>query len=236
MKTRLPVVAEVEGLGRIVQADGDFYKSLKLLAQEGAKPISLRDEAYARLMTQGKEDVGITYGTGTFTSAGFEHARGQLPILRLESRLNNPELARLVVEANRQGNYFYTDSTREYKNSLRQAQKDSSKKPKERNVILLPSKDPFVISDKENWKIYEAIFKDQAIDYFELNGPIPIEPVNKDFVDSYDGTLLTLMWFRNLDDRSELDGNFRPLYGGGRLRGVLKSGEADALKTQGGSK
>ena len=189
--TRLPVIADVEGLGKIVEANSDFYTNLQLLTEEGARPISPRDEAYARLKTRGKENIGKLYGTRT--SAGFEYVKGELPILRLDSRLLNPELARLAVEANRQERYFCTDSAREYEDSLKQAEKDRSKEPKDRNVIILPSRNPFEISDEENWDVFESISKDQARAYFKLNGSIIIFPVNTSYVDSQNGTLLTQM-------------------------------------------
>ena len=227
MTNRLPVIADIEGLGKIVETVADFYTELQQLKEAGAILISPRDEAYARLRTRGREDIGRSYGTRT--SSGFEYARHQLPILRLESRLLAPELAQSFVKANREWKDFNTSSTREYEKSLAQAQADLNKSPKERGVIVLPSINIFTISNKENWEIYEAIFKDQAEPYFELNGSINVRPVNPIDVDSQDGTLLTQMWFRDLDVRSELIGGDRVLDLGNRLRGVLKSGEADAL-------
>ena len=87
----LKVVANVEGLGKIVEIRGDFYSQLQQLQELGINPISPRDEAYARLKTRatgviydttGKENIGMS--TGTKTSAGFEYVKGKLPILRLE--------------------------------------------------------------------------------------------------------------------------------------------------------
>jgi len=230
MTNTLPVIAEVEGLGKIVEATGDFYTGLNQLKASGAVPISPRDEAYARLRTRGKEDIGRSYGTRT--SAGFEHVRGESPILRLDSRLLVPELAKLAVSANANGVYFCTDSTREYEESFAQAQEDANKPPAERNVIILPSRKYFVISDRENREIYETIFKDQAESYFELNGPINVYPVptNSKIVDNKSGTTLTQMWFRCLVDASGLGGDGWYLHCDGGLRGVLKSGEADALQ------
>ena len=219
-RTGLPVIAEVEGLGRVVEVKNDFYNELLQLKGSGARPISPRDEAYARLMTRGKEDIGRTYGTRT--SAGFEYVNGQLPILRLESRLLTPELARQAVEANRKGHYLSTASTKEYADSLKQAEQDKNKEPRERSVIILPSKSEFKISDKEYWEIFESIFKDQAKAYFELNGPISVYLANERKIGSQNGTILSQLWFRDLGCGSELygdDGDLDDAYG---LRGVLK--------------
>ena len=100
--------------------------------------ISPRDEAYLRLRTRKKENIGESYGTRT--SAGFECIKGENPIIRLSSRLNNQRLAKLAVEANRQGNYFSTNSTKEYEGSLEQVKKDKGKNPTKRNVILFAFK------------------------------------------------------------------------------------------------
>ena len=228
--TRLPIIANVEGLGKIVEANRDFYTNLQLFKEEGARPISPRDEAYARLKTRGKENIGKSYGTRT--CSGFEHVKGEYPILKLfDSRLLNPELAKLAVEANRQERYFCTDSAREYEDSLKQAEKDRSKEPKDRNVIILPSRNPFEISDEENWDVFESISKDQARAYFELNGSIIIFPVNTSYVDSQNGTLLTQMQFGYLVLKSVL-GDGRSLGGVNQLRGVKETSEAGSQKRQ----
>jgi len=229
-KTILPVLADVEGLGKVVEANTDFYTELQQLKLDRVVLISPRNEAYARIHTQGKENIGKSYGTRT--SAGFEYAKEQLPIFRVKSKLNNLRRAKLVVEANRQGNYFHTSSTKEYEDSLKQAEIDKNKEPIKRNVIILPSRTQFTISDKENWGIYQAILKDQAKQYFELNGPIDIYPIDTSDVDSQNGTILTPLWFGSLDSRSELLGYGRSAdYYNDRARGVLEgSGEATSPK------
>lgn len=228
MKTQLHVVADVKGLGKVVEVASDFYTELNQLRDGGATLISPRKEAYARLQTRGKKDIGKSYGTRT--SAGFEYARGQLPIFRIKSRLTNPGLAKLAVEANRAGNYFHTESTKEYEESLKQAETDKSKEPEKRSVIVLPSRQNFTMSDKENWDVYKAVLKDQAKSYFGLNGPITVYPVAKDTVDAQSGTILTELWFRDLDGRSDFGGH-RGLHDDDGARGVLrKSAEGTVQK------
>jgi hypothetical protein len=220
MKNQLDIIADVEGLGRIVEAKSDFYTELQQLKEANARLISPRNEAYARIHTQGKENIGKSYGTRT--SAGFEYAKAQLPIFRVKSRLTNLKLAKLAVEANSAGNYFHTDSTKEYRDSLEQAEKDNSKEPVKRNVIVLPSRSEFTMSDKQNWEIYQAILKDQAKPYFELNGPIEVYPLDEKIVDVQDGTILTHLWFWGLDGGSGFGGCDGGLCDGSGARGVLR--------------
>ncbi|MEK6830608.1 MAG: hypothetical protein AABX77_01115 [Nanoarchaeota archaeon] len=195
-------LAYIENL-EVRQSKGNF---LKCLNESARKIITPRDEAYVRLQTRGRENIGIRYGT--WTSAGFEYVREQLPILRLESRLLDLKLARQAFEANKRGKYFNTESTKEYEDSLKQAEKDKNKRPSERKVIILPSRDDFTIKEKENWEVLETILKDQAKPYFELNGPIPLYFVDEETVDSQNGTLLTQLWFRYLVNRSGFDGYY----------------------------
>jgi hypothetical protein len=225
---KLPVLANIKDLGIIVEARNDFYKELNQLKEDRASLISPRDEAYARLQTRGKENIGKEYGT--WTTAGFEYIKGELPILRLNSRLLNPNLAKQAVEANINGNYFSTDSTKEYELSLKQAQKDKNKDPIERNVIILPSRNNFRISGKENREISEAILKDQAEPYFELNNsPITVYPVSSETVDNQNGTILTQLWFRNLGGGSGFLGSGRYLGGDSVARGVRLERETQKI-------
>ena len=216
----LRVLARVEDLGEIVESYGNFFKQLKQLKQNGVRLITPRDEAFARLSTKGNEDIGKTYGTRT--SAGFEYAPEKLPILRLESRLNDLKLAKLAVEANRADHYLSTGSTKEYEESLRQAEQDKNKSPAERSVIVLPSRDKFTITDKEHWEVLKTILKDQAEQYFNLNGPITVYPIPKDVVDAQNGTILNYMWFSNLDNRSDFNGNSGDLNIDSRARGIVQ--------------
>ena len=216
----LNVIARVEGLGEIVESYEDLYTQLRQLRQNRARLITPRDEAFARLSTRGTEDIGKSYGTRT--SSGFEYAQGQPLILRLESRLNDLKLARLAVEANRAGKYLSTESAKEYRESLRQAEKDENKSPAERSVIVLPSRDKFTITDKEHWEVLKTILKDQAEQYFNLNGPITVYPIPKDVVDAQNGTILNYMWFSNLDNRSDFNGNSGDLNIDSRARGIVQ--------------
>ena len=99
----------------------------------------------------------------------------------------------------------------------------------ERDVIVLPSREQFTISDKENWEVYQAVLKDQAKPYFELDGPINVSPVGANTVDAQKGTLLTALWFGDFRYYPGFGGDYRdPLTDvGGWVRAIYKeSGEA----------
>lgn len=226
------ILAEVKGLGVIVEECSDFYTELVNLKKAQAHLVTPRNEAYARIKTAGKEAIGRS--NGTYTTVGVEYARKQPPLLIQNSRLLDKNLAKQAVEANRNGKYFHLDTTKEYEKSLEQAEKDKSKAPSKRRAIILPSRGSFVVTPSENQKVLEFLLKDQAKKYFELNGSksITFYPVDKNTVDAQDGTLLTQMWFGSLDSRSVLDGLIWNLsYYLNRARGVQKSGVATQKKS-----
>jgi len=70
-------------------------------------------------------------------------------------------LAKLAVEANRAGNYFHTDSTKEYEASLKQAEQDKNKEPKKRMLSFSLHENRLQFLIKENWENLQAILKDQ---------------------------------------------------------------------------
>ncbi|MBU0957998.1 MAG: hypothetical protein KKF56_04285 [Nanoarchaeota archaeon] len=213
-------LATVKGLGIVKQAEGDFYEVLQELGR--IHLVRTRDEAYARLQTRGAKKIGQSQGTWTRT--GFEYAKGQLPIIRVtNSRLLNKQLAKRAVQANANGQYFHTASTAEYEQSLEKAEADKDKDPAKRRVIILPSRDNFTMDSGDN-EVLQAVLQDRAKPYFEMNGPMTAYLVDKNTVDSQDGTLMTQLWFGSSDGRSDLGGDCRDL-GYVRARGVFKSAE-----------
>jgi len=223
-------LANIHG-ARVIEAEGNFYDCLIALQEAGAKPITPRNEAYARMQTA--ESARIGKDRGTWTSAGFEYANKQPVLLRAQSHLLNPELARQAVEVNRAGKYFSSKDIKFYEESMKQAEKDASKEPAKRQVLILPSRDNFSIAPKTNFEVLEFLLKDKAKKYFEFNGSNPIEMylVDKKTVDAQNGTLMTQMWFRSLGGWSELIGDSRYLYNGNRVRGVLRqTGEASSQR------
>jgi len=213
-------LATVKGLGIVKQAEGNFHEVLQELGRNHL--TTSRDEAYARLQTRGAEEIGQSQGTWTRT--GFEYSKGQLPIVRVaNSRLLNKQLAKRAVQANSNGQYFNTDSTAEYEQSLKLAEEDKDKNPAKRRVIVLPSRQNFTLDSGED-EVLQAVLKDQAKPYFEMNGPMKVYLVNPSTVDAQDGTLMTQLWFGRTDGRSGLYGGNWNLYYG-RTRGVFKSAE-----------
>lgn len=224
----MKTIANVKELGEIVETYSDFYSELKELKQNKAEIITSRNEADARISTYGNENIGKEYGT--WIAYGNEYIKGKLPILRANSRLLNLGLVKKAVEANRKGNYFSTNNNEFYEKSLKEANSEKNKDYAERNIILLPSKDNFTISQKENWNVAQFIFRDKAEEYFRFIrdkyniDEITFYTVDKDVVDNQKGTLLTQLWLSGLLVlRSGLNGCLMGLdYDCSRAHGVRK--------------
>jgi len=220
-------IIKVQGLGEIVEVGGDFTQILDQLNYYGATLISPRDEAYARLQTRDAERIGRSQGT--WTRAGFEYVKGELPVLVRESKLLDPELARQAVEANRQGRHFATNSLDQYAQSLAIAKEDESKDPKDRRAIILPSDTNFITSLERSPEVLQFLLQDQAEQYFRFNceDPMNVYLVDRNTVPSKEGTTLTQLWFRYLGSRSGLNGNDRNLNCDDGSRGVRDGTSSD---------
>jgi hypothetical protein len=220
---------EVEGLGRILRVDAPFDEALEQLRlSEVRYPITAKDLAYSR-MQKGKRSPLCS--NGSYTREGFLYAKDSPVLLALASPLLNLNLAREATQANRDGKYFYTEDNQVYDKAMAQAEKDKEREPEKRKVLILPSRDNFSISRTENFEVLQGLLKDQAEKYLEFNGQnIPVYLVGKDAVDNQSATLLTQLWFRNLDYRSGLHGNWSLGYGG-RVRGVRVSGAEGTQKS-----
>ena len=222
--------AEVEGVGKILGVDAPFDEALASLKTEGVKyPISARDLAYSRIQ-KGKRSSLST--NGSYTKEGFLYAKDSPVLVSLASPLLNLGLAREATQANRNGSYFSTQDIQIYDKAMTQAEKDKNKSPEKRKVLILPSRNNFSISATENFDVLQGLLKDQAEKYLEFNGQdIPVYLVDKNTVDSQKGTLLTQLWFRDLDSGSVLIGNGRNLDYSDRVRGVRVSGAEGTQKS-----
>ena len=233
---KITSLANVRGTGEVVEANTDFYNGLLALKEAGAHLITPRNEMRARMVTDGKENIGK--GCGTWTAAGFEYAKRSDVLLRLNSRLINPRLAEKVVEANRQRSYFSSTDTRFYDKTAEQAEQDKNKAPEERKILILPSRTTFQITPQNNMEVLNFLLRSSELakQYFEFNGSTPITTylVNNDVVNSQDGTLMTQLWLcgRGGDDRSGLDGLSRDLDDSGRVHGVRESGQTGEASLQ----
>lgn len=186
-------LAYVKGLGYVNESVENF---LKVLEDSKGNIINPRDETYARLHTKRKENIG--FHIGTWTSVGFEYVKDQSPIVRLQSRLLNKDLAQQTVETNLDGHYFSIGSLHEYQKLQREAEIEMEKEPVDWNIFVLPSRDNFTMSNGKHWNILQAFLKDQAQPYFELNGPIAVKLVNKEYVDTQIKNIITQLWFGSL--------------------------------------
>ena len=217
-------IAYVQGVGQIVETRKNFYEELIEFQEAGARLITPSQEMKARIKTAGKEDIGKSYGT--WTTTGFQSIKEELPLLRLNSRLLNPKLARQAVEANRDNKYFSTQSTKEYEQSLTQAEKEKDREPWKKQILVLPSRDNFDITPEENFEVLQFLARNPKLaeDYFKFHGSHPITTylVDKNTVDAQDGTLETQLWFGRLDYGSGFSGG-GGLYYDNNARGVLKS-------------
>lgn len=209
-------IANLEGLGPIVQSDGDLYTNVKDL-KDGF--ISVRDEALLRIMTAGKENIGAIEGTRTAVKLGY--IKNDAPVALKYDKLS-PAIAKRAVEANSKGKYLCTNSTEMYDTNRRIADREEySEIPyKNRRAIVLPRED-FNMSPSENSSKFAFFFEDMSGDnsYFAFNKKFPISVylINKDIIDGKkdsgilenpDGTIIVpYMWFRSLESRSGLDGD-----------------------------
>ena len=209
MTNMIKTLANVKGLGEVVEVSGALYSELQQLKEAKARLISPRDEAFARIETagRGKKDrskILKIYGLhvpGTRTISGFEYIKGELPIFTAKSRIfENTEKLETAIDAKKA--YFDIRTTMGYRSLLEQAEEDKEKEPEKRQVIVLPSRKDFEISPTENWEVLQTILGDQAEAYFDLHKrvhgvlkPIPVHLAYKDRVDSQNGTLLSCLYF-----------------------------------------
>src|SRR3989344_2320534 len=193
----------VEGIREFSTSVGNLVVNVQELR---GRLTSISNDAYKRIVTAGKQDVGKTKGTRV--SMIVNSLRGEKPVLLKQERFPI-RLARELVEANSKGEYFSTNSARAYETASRRAEQEDRKgiKPAQRTAIICPSQDNFLMSPDENKQYYEFVFEDMAyeneengrVSYFQLNkGPITFFPIDKGIVDSVKGTIQNYMWFKSL--------------------------------------
>ena len=157
-------------------------------------------------------------------------------MLVLDSPLQNIELAKQAVQANKSGNYFQSEDNELFKKYLNQAEKDLKKAPEKRKVLILPSDENFDISRTQNFDFARGLFKDQAELYlkfledseYKLNS-IRFYPVSEETRNKSENPIITELWLCGLacDGWSVLSGYYWDLSGSNRVRGAdLRSREA----------
>jgi len=218
----------VKDLGIVAQSDGDLYTNVKDLK---GRVISVRNEAYARVCTAGKENIGKTEGTRV--SMIVSYLKEELPVWQKKSMFPKT-LAKALVDAHLQNKYYSTGSTKEYEQARKKAEDEEKRgiAPEKRSTIVCPSGEVFKMSLSENRKQLDFILIDLVERYLQLNGqPINFYPIGKEIVDGSqpdlltkpNGTIQNYIWFGSLGGRSGLVGDFRDAsYCDLRARGVFK--------------
>lgn len=233
-------IAYVQGLGQVVQSDGNLSTNVQELKRKGGL-ISPRDEAYARIHTSKKEQIGKSEGTRI--SALVYCIEGDMPVIEVKPKIITPELADLLVKARSKSKYYSSGTTKEYDSARKRAEKQIQKgfAPEMITAMICPSRDNFSMSLTENPAFLKFLIEDAAADYIQLNkGPITFYPIGKKIVDGEQpelltclgGTIQNYLWFGSLDDRSGLDGGSRDAsYYGYGARGVInRSAEGASQK------
>ena len=228
-----PSVEAIVKQGRILRVDAPFDEALTTLREAGCRyPISVEVLAYARMEKDKRRSLNQN---GSYTKEGVIYFRDAKPILALNSPLLDLRLARQAVQANRDGKYFSTPDGKMYEKFAKLAEEGKSQEPEKRKAVYLPNTNcTLTTSDADFNNVLRALFKEAKDDYLTFNGQdIPLYLVDKNTVNALPGTVLTQMWFRGLDYRSELGGD-RNLDCGDWVRGVSKSERASASegKTQ----
>jgi len=235
----------IHGLGFVVQSDGNLSTNVQDL---GGRLISVRDEAFTRVHTAGKECIGQSEGTRV--SVEFDYISGQPPVAIKYSQLS-PSLARRTVVANTANRYHCTGSTARYNQHRKTAESQEKRSvPYEKRTAVVIPRGNFDMSPAENSGLFNFFLGDMAkaegIDsYIVLNKGVPITvyPISKDIVDGKrdrhllenpNGTIIVPYgWFRSLDVRSELSASSRGAEVANlRARGVLdQSAEGASQKS-----
>jgi hypothetical protein len=193
----------IKNLGNVHTFEEPFDKSLVSFNPK-TKLISSRDNAFLRILT-GEDSVYSQHGNYTRESPIYSK---DVSLLVLESPLQDIELAKKAVEANRKGNYFQLDDKELFKKYLNQAENDLKKSPEERKVLILPPNGNFNISRTENFEFASGLFKDQAESYlkfledskYKINS-IKFYLVSKETISQSENPILTEMWFCGLGVR-----------------------------------
>lgn len=216
----------VEMLGEVVHSRGSLIGNRMDLR---GRLITPRDEAFARIHTAGKGDIGKT--DGTRVALEVDYLPGEPPVLSRYDTLN-PDFVDEVIEANIWGEYYCSESKDRYGEKRKLADTEANQEIPfpERTAITLPSYN-FHMTLKINYEVLEFILQDLGRSYFEKNNKVPINfyPLDKKVVDgsqpskltNLNGTIVVpFLWFRSLKDNSELSGDNSVAHYIGMARGL----------------
>ena len=189
---------------------GPFDKAKEALESKGYRIISLEENAKLRIQQGRNHDVS---NCGNWTREGILF----LPDKRIVITKNSPIMQnpKEATQSHRSGNeYFLTEE------QVEEALQDSVKLSKESI-----STDKFKESEIANFA-----FGDIAEDYGLFLKGAGVKEMPVYLADISDKPFARQMWFRNLGNRSELDGNSRGLYFDDWLRGVKETSVAGSQK------
>ncbi len=203
--------AYVEGLGEYATSTGDLAENVRDLK---GRLASVRNEAFARIHTAGKENIGAD---GTKFAVEFDYFKGEQPVAVKYDKLSLA-LAKRAGKANRRDRYCCTDSGERYDSSRKKAEK-------RKGAVLLP-RENFIISPFKNPDIFAFFFGDTASEtgddsYFVFNKKQPIQVYlidkaivdgkkNPELLENLNGTIVVPYgWFGSLGSRSGLGGDLR---------------------------
>jgi hypothetical protein len=113
------------------------------------------------------------------------------------------------------------------------AEQDTSRDPKDRRAMLLPSDQEFLVSPTQNPEFFAFLGLNQDYLGFIKKDSLTFFPISQKILASYKGTVPTQLWFGGLDgEKSNLIGYCSLLYYDGRIRGVRQVGTEGASAAQ----
>ena len=221
--------ADVKGLGIIYKVNKPFDEALKTIKSAGAKVISARDLAYARIQ-QGKDSS--LCNNGSYVREGVLYVQNKTLFIR-NSPLLNQKLAKKAVQAHKSGNEFYVDNklAEEYQE---QTEQDKGKQPEKRKTLAISKRGSFNIPTNrfKDEELTLWFFKDQAESYGEFLRENNINKMPVYLSGNNKKNFVNQVWFGGLVSRSELVGS-RDLCYDGRVRGVLNSAKGTQSRKSG---
>ena len=214
-------IKQIRGLGRLYLSEAPLDEQLRELRSARVEyPISLRDASYARL------HGGPTYATRT-CHANILARNSPVIVARISPLVETLKMARIAVEAHSATQYPVFDKSVYgdiYGKWLAIAEKDRTKKPKDRRAFFLEQRgDHRIHKDSEQAM---ALWQDTREDYFNKivrGDSVESFQVNPNRVDSQDGTIINYLWFDGVDGGSDLLFWGRVLDYDNRALGVLKN-------------
>lgn len=223
MEYQLQTEAVLRDGRKIKYVNAPFDAALSLIQQKNGRLITSQELAKARMQFPREHSLNTN---GSYTRAGYAYKKGELPIrAALSPLIENSDLAKLAVEANRSGRYFLIEDTKLYDGLREKAEQDKKRKitPVKRRAFILPSREKFYVSPDENSDVFEAIFGKNGDKYLKFLGleRITVHPVPASEVDKFSGSTLTQEWLRVLGTRSHVVGHDTCLDSYDRVRGVF---------------